>query len=159
MFFNEACVSFLTSNIGTDDKAFVVMSPKRKNGPHMDERFRKLDITGLPAGTGKGIEDFAGWYCSHVNRVRDLVSRNPSHTLVEVDIEDPEIGQRMEDIFGVDKSCWGHSNANAFIHPELNRSEVAVSHMVLKREALEEEEARKEGESSKKKKKKKRTKE
>ena len=94
--------------------------PPRKNGPHMNQRFRKLNITGLPAGEGRNIEELSDWYCNHVQRVRDIVARNPSHTLVEVDIEDPTIGQRMSDMFGIRKSCWGHSNVNAKIHPEMN---------------------------------------
>ena len=101
--------------------------PPRPRGPHMNQRFRKLNITGLPPGEGRNIEELSDWYCKHVQRVRDIVARNPSHTLVEVDIEDPTIGQRMEDMFGIEKSCWGHANVNANIHPELNESEVEVS--------------------------------
>lgn len=103
--------------------------PPRKNGPHMDERFKKLNITGSPSSESKSNpKEFSDWYCNHVQRVRDAVANNPSHTLVEVDIEDPDIGQRMEDIFGIKKSCWGHANANAIIHPELkNSSEVDFS--------------------------------
>ena len=25
----------------------------------------------------------------------------------------------MEEIFGIEKSCWGHTNVNSIIHPEL----------------------------------------
>ena len=28
----------------------------------------------------------------------------------------------MQDIFGIDKSCWGRKNVNPIIHPELNQS-------------------------------------
>ncbi|KAL9179539.1 hypothetical protein ACHAXT_008829 [Thalassiosira profunda] len=102
--------------------------PPRKNGPHMDERFKKLNITGSPTrATKSNPQEFEDWYCSHVKRVRDIVARNPSHTLVEVDIEDPEIGQRMEDTFGIRKSCWGHANVNINIHADVNASEVGVS--------------------------------
>jgi len=61
------------------------------------------------------------------------VSGYPSHTLVEVDIEDSGIGQCMEDIFGIDNSCWDHTNVNPIIHPELNTSNVEVNKR-LKRE-------------------------
>jgi len=92
--------------------------PPRQHGPHMNNRFRKLNITGLPAGQGKNLEELSDWYCKHVERVRGLVARHPSHTLVEVDIEDPDVGQRMEDMFGIEKSCWGHKNANAIMMTE-----------------------------------------
>ena len=101
--------------------------PPRPKGPHMSDRMKKFNITGSPNLDDNDPEDFYDWYCNHVQRVRDIVARNPSHTLVEVDIEDPTVGQRMEDMFGIEKSCWGHKNVNAYIHPELNESEVEVS--------------------------------
>ena len=101
--------------------------PPRPKGPHMSDRMKKFNITGSPNLDDNDPEDFYDWYCNHVQRVRDIVARNPSHTLVEVDIEDPTVGQRMEDMFGIEKSCWGHANVNAYIHPELNESEVEVS--------------------------------
>ena len=102
--------------------------PPRKNGPHMDDRFKKLNITGSPSLENKSNEEeFSDWYCKHVTRVRDIVAQNPTHSLVEVDIEDPDIGQQMEDIFGIGKSCWGHTNVNANIHPEVNESDVVLS--------------------------------
>ena len=101
--------------------------PPRPKGPHMSDRMKKFNITGSPNLDDNDPEDFYDWYCNHVQRVRDIVARNPSHTLVEVDIEDPTVGQRMSDMFGIEKSCWGHTNVNAYIHPELNESEVEVS--------------------------------
>ena len=94
--------------------------PVRKNGRggfNMVERIQRSTITGGPSKTDP--ETFDEWYCKHVQRVRDLIAKNPSHTLVEIDIEDLNTAQRMEDIFGIRQSCWGHKNANALIHPEL----------------------------------------
>jgi hypothetical protein len=28
------------------------------------------------------------------------------------------MGERMEDIFGIDKNCWEQQNVNAKLHPE-----------------------------------------
>mmetsp|Transcript_27603 Transcript_27603/g.49740 ORF Transcript_27603/g.49740 Transcript_27603/m.49740 type:complete len:445 (-) Transcript_27603:167-1501(-) len=99
-----------------------------KLSPKLDERFKKLHITGSPSNEGiSNLEEFSDWYCKHVQRVRHIVSQNPSHTLVEVNIEDPGIGQRMEEIFGIEKSCWGQKNVNLNIHPEVDQSEVALS--------------------------------
>jgi len=118
--------------------------PPRKNGPFMNDRMKKYNITGSPSNeTPSNIDEFSDWYCNHVTRVRNIVARNPSHTLVEVDIEDPGIGQRMGDIFGIDKSCWGHANMNAAIHPEVNQSEVGLSKQFGQKDAsVKEDEAR-----------------
>lgn len=92
----------------------------------MDERLRKLNITGFPAGKGKNEQDFSEWYCNHVLRVRQLVA-NSNHHLIEVDIEDGTIAERMGQMFGIDKGCWGHANVNLNIHPDLNTSDVTLS--------------------------------
>jgi hypothetical protein len=101
--------------------------PPRKNGPHMTDKLRDANITGFPSGVGKTVDEFADWYCKHVERVRDIVARNPSLTLVEVDIEDSTIAKRMSEMFEIDESCWGHSNANPIANPDLNLTEVQVA--------------------------------
>ena len=102
--------------------------PPRPRGPHKDEQFKMLNITGSPSNKGKSHQkEFDDWYCRHVQRVRNAVAQNPSHSLVEVDIDDPDTGKHMEDIFGIDKSCWGQTNVNPYIHPELDHSKVILS--------------------------------
>lgn len=100
--------------------------PPRPRGPHFNERLQKLNITGFPAGKGKNEEEFTEWYCNHVIRVRELVA-NSEHHLIEVDIEDNTIGQRMSEMFGISESCWGHANVNLNLHPAVNTSEVTLS--------------------------------
>jgi hypothetical protein len=108
--------------------------PPRKNGPHISDRFKMFNITGAPTSNGrrvshhnkKEMKEFSDWYCNHVKRVRKIV-HNSSHTLVEIDLEDPATGRLMADMFGINKKCWGHNNVNVDIHSELNRSEVRVS--------------------------------
>jgi len=77
------------------------------------------------------LTDFADWYCWHVNRVRDVISKSPSSTLVEVDIEDPTTSVRMEDIFNIPRSCWGQANVNTLIHKDLNMSEIITTAKAL----------------------------
>ena len=101
--------------------------PPRKRGPHMVDKLRKENITGFPSGVGENIDEFGDWYCKHVERVRDIVARNPSIALVEVDIEDPSIAKRMSKIFEIDESCWGHSNVNPISNPDLDLSGVQLS--------------------------------
>lgn len=102
--------------------------PPRPRGPHKDEQFKMFNITGSPSNEGVSHQqEFDDWYCRHVQRVRRAVARHPSHALVELDIEHAELGKHMEDMFGIDQSCWGHRNVNAHIHPELNHSKVIFS--------------------------------
>ena len=83
---------------------------------------RNINITGLPAGKGRNVQEMSDWFCWHVQRVRDLIAKSPSHTLVEVDIEDPGTSQRMQDLFAIHKDCWGHANVNVALHPELSKT-------------------------------------
>ncbi|KAL7534412.1 hypothetical protein ACHAWF_004827 [Thalassiosira exigua] len=105
------------------DKWYRSMSnwPPQK-ATKLSDRFRKLNITGSPSKEGNDPKEFSVWYCNHVRRVRDIVEKHPSHTLVEIDIEDPGVAQRMEFIFGIDKKHWGHVNANPNLKPDANKS-------------------------------------
>lgn len=91
--------------------------PDNKSWAHMVDGLRWADIKGFPAGRGRNRSEFDEWFCNHVDRVREVVARDPSRTLVEVDIEDPTMGSRMAEIFDVDEDCWGHRNFNARLHP------------------------------------------
>jgi hypothetical protein len=71
--------------------------------------------TSLGAGSQ---EEFTNFFCEHVRRVREIV---PANRLVEIDIEDPSIGTRLSDIFDIDEECWGRTNVNAKLHPEIDK--------------------------------------
>lgn len=74
-------------------------------------RFRRENITGLPAGVGGNVAELSSFYCEHVKRVREVLARNPHHLLIELDIEDPLVSKELGDIFGFNRtSCWGHHN-------------------------------------------------
>ena len=45
-------------------------------------------------------------------RTRAFVAAHPSHTLVEVTIEDPDAGRALEAAFGIPAECWRRENAN-----------------------------------------------
>ena len=93
--------------------------PPNKKLQRMNDRLMHLNITGFPAGRGRDMNEFNDWYCKHVMRVREMVAKYPLHALVEVDIEDPEMGRKLKDMFGIDTGCFGQANVNAHIHPEL----------------------------------------
>lgn len=78
----------------------------------MRKRFEVANITGLPQGVGRNVSEFSQFYCEYVKRVRKEVAKYPGrHKLIEIDIEDPSVGWQMEDLFGVNRTCWGISNA------------------------------------------------
>ena len=109
--------------------------PPRKKPPHLSDRFKMFNITGAPPNRGRTysrhnqqeFQEFQDWYCNHVKRVRRLVHNSQSHALVEIDIEDPQISHHMESLFGINASCWGQSNVNLNIHPEVNISDVRTA--------------------------------
>jgi len=75
-------------------------------------RFVKSDIRGLPAGVGNDVNDLRNFYNGHYTRVREFVRNNPSHALIEVDVESDSAASLMEEAFGISASCWGHANTN-----------------------------------------------
>ncbi|KAL3793881.1 hypothetical protein HJC23_002128 [Cyclotella cryptica] len=73
---------------------------------------------------GGTLQDYSAWFCNHVTRVRDMVSRYPFATLVEIDIEDATTAGYMSDLFDVDERCWGRANVNFDLHEELNAESI-----------------------------------
>lgn len=57
-------------------------------------------------------KDLIEWHNEHIQRIRDFVHSHPSHTLVEIDIEDPNAGEIMAQRFGPASPAtnWGHEN-------------------------------------------------
>jgi hypothetical protein len=73
---------------------------------------------------GGSQKEFTNFFCEHIHRVRELV---PSKRLVEIDIEDPAIGARMSEIFDIDEECWGRTNANSKLHPDIDKNQTFSS--------------------------------
>jgi hypothetical protein len=84
------------------------------------EVMQKVEITGLPSGKGNSLKEFKTFFCNHIKRVRKFVQDHPSHGLIEVDIEDDASRSYMESVFSISQNCWGHSNVNVNLHPELD---------------------------------------
>jgi hypothetical protein len=76
---------------------------------------------------GGSQQEFADFFCEHVQRVRELV---PSKRLVEIDMEDAAIGARMSDIFDVDEESWEKTNVNGKIHPEADKNETVFGSLL-----------------------------
>ena len=113
------------------------------------ERLRKCHLPNLPRGipdlsssspggnNGSGNNNrnnknnkdvravMAHFFCSHVNHVRSFVAKHPSHTLLELDLYDPNTPVLLDKLFPSkpsnhhgkedeederDESCWKHSN-------------------------------------------------
>lgn len=78
----------------------------------MSNRMTRANITNFPSGKGTNEAEFSNWFCGHVERVREFVALHPSHALVEVDIMNNNVGVILGEVFGIESSCWGHSNKN-----------------------------------------------
>ena len=107
---------------------YASLSKWTRNGTRMDQELMISDIPGLPYGMGRNAAEFSTWFCNHIERVRGVVERNPSLTLVEIDLEDEDgTRQQMSDIFNVDASCWVRANANLDLHPELKSENIIAT--------------------------------
>jgi hypothetical protein len=85
----------------------------------MTQRWRSCELPGLIC---TGELDWQGrkictennlrhWWCSHVKHVREFVKHYPSHKLVEFDLyNNAQTSDHLSQLFGADKTCWGHSN-------------------------------------------------
>jgi hypothetical protein len=80
--------------------------------PPMNELLDMCYVPGKPVGKGSEDEELRHFFCSQVQRVRDFVDSHPTHTLIEIDIEDPNTAQIMADIFQVSDKCWTKSNGS-----------------------------------------------
>ncbi|KAL7479981.1 hypothetical protein ACHAW6_005696 [Cyclotella cf. meneghiniana] len=87
--------------------------PNRTKHYPLTQRFLSINVTGLPKDLGNDIFAFSKWHCHHVERVRSLIAKYPSHSLVEIDIEDAMTGNYLEKLFGIHKSCFGQKNVHA----------------------------------------------
>lgn len=84
---------------------------KKNPEVNMRSRFQRANLTGLPTGVGRNVSEFSHFYCEYVKRVREEVAKYPGrHELVEIDIEDPKVGWQLEEVFGVNRTCWGKKN-------------------------------------------------
>jgi hypothetical protein len=94
----------------------------------LHSRMMKLNLTIGDTTLGGGSQqEFASFFCEHVQRVRELV---PANRLVEIDIEDTTIGARMSDIFDVDEESWERTNVNGKIHPEADKNETVFGSLL-----------------------------
>lgn len=59
------------------------------------------------------------WFCEVVNQARQFAATHPTHTYVELDLEDPHTSHWASQAFGINESCWGKHNVNPRIHGNL----------------------------------------
>eukprot|EP00565_Helicotheca_tamesis_P001285 CAMPEP_0185727514 /NCGR_PEP_ID=MMETSP1171-20130828/3180_1 /TAXON_ID=374046 /ORGANISM="Helicotheca tamensis, Strain CCMP826" /LENGTH=349 /DNA_ID=CAMNT_0028396097 /DNA_START=121 /DNA_END=1168 /DNA_ORIENTATION=+ len=74
-----------------------IKSLKRIN--QLNFRLTACNITGFPRGVGSSDDELKAFYCQHVRRIRDFVSKHPSHKLVEVDVGQRSAGKFMSNAF------------------------------------------------------------
>jgi hypothetical protein len=76
-----------------------------------DEKLKTCDMTGFPAGYGDTDEEFETFFHQHSQHIRQFVKDHPTHTLVEINIEDPNAGSQLANAFGLYEECWAKRNA------------------------------------------------
>jgi len=101
------------------------------NWNELHQIFINTNITGLPAGSGKTSDELRKFFKGHMKRVRKFVRRHPSHTLIEVDIDDENVGNILEDAFGIDAKCWSQSNVGSY-HVGAGVNDISFSDIVKK---------------------------
>mmetsp|Transcript_14160 Transcript_14160/g.30960 ORF Transcript_14160/g.30960 Transcript_14160/m.30960 type:complete len:407 (+) Transcript_14160:631-1851(+) len=81
---------------------------------HMDlaKRLALCNITGYLQTDVTSPSDLLLLYSLHEKRIKDFVEQNPSHRLVEIDIDSPDAGKVLVQKFGGDASCWGQKNTS-----------------------------------------------
>lgn len=62
--------------------------------------------------TPKTDKEFEKLFCKHVMHIRRFVRSHESLSLVEFNIENPDLGAYLNDIFPSVSNIWGHVNAN-----------------------------------------------
>lgn len=66
----------------------------------------------FPLGENATDEDFIDLYEKHTQRVRQFATEHPSITFAEFETEDPDLADRMEEVIGLQKSCWNVNNCH-----------------------------------------------
>jgi hypothetical protein len=79
----------------------------------MREVLAACNLPGLPAGRAPSDSEMASFYVQHSRAVRAFVARHPSHTLIEFDLEEPGVAQKLALTSGVPSTCWSKSNCKA----------------------------------------------
>lgn len=87
-------------------------------GKSLAERLTNADITGLPIGKGANELEMSDFFCNHVKNIRQFVESHPSHILIELDITSHLLGEELESLIGIPRSCWGESNKNPSLHKD-----------------------------------------
>ena len=88
-----------------------IHSVKNYKQGFMLRRFRRCQ---LPYWQGR--RQLKEWYCQVVHHARQFAATHPTHTYIEIDLEDPQTSQWASQAFGIQESCWGRHNVNTRIH-------------------------------------------
>ena len=56
---------------------------------------------------------FAAFYDEHTLAIRTFAKQNPSHTLIELDVDAEDAGEQLANATGVGSHCWGQPSCKA----------------------------------------------
>ena len=83
---------------------------RRSEQGYLRQVLTKCNFESLPAGVGESDEEMREFYTGHSERIREFVRKNPSHTLVDINIENENASAVMEAAFGISSICWKQHN-------------------------------------------------
>jgi hypothetical protein len=86
---------------------------------NLRQRLANCSMRGFPNGVSRGDKGLRTLYESQTDIVRSFVKTHQSHKLVEVEIENPNIGNFLCAAFNISfNSCWGKRNSGNY-HPHI----------------------------------------
>jgi hypothetical protein len=71
-----------------------------------------MEVAAALASDKNMTEKYERFYEWHVQYIRNFTNHHPSITYVEVSIEDPTIGETLQERIGISSHCWGHHNSH-----------------------------------------------
>jgi hypothetical protein len=77
------------------------------NNHRLFRRWIRCNATGMPNNNHGKWKDFHNYYEWHQNMIRKFASDHPSMAYVEVGLESPDAGRKLEEAFGIPETCWG----------------------------------------------------
>ena len=86
-------------------------------GGSTKRRLQKCGKKGrIPFLEGSKPDQLRKFRCESVKYVRNFVENHPSHTLIEIDLDNPESGKILSQLFEIDEECWAIKNVNTKLH-------------------------------------------
>jgi hypothetical protein len=107
----NATFVFMFRNVDSWIQSFMLFQDGK-----MQREFKKCkNILYTKTEKGSSKDRLRQFMCNVVDHARNFVAAHPSHQLLEIDLDNPETGNIVSKLFGINASCWGAHNINTKI--------------------------------------------